>query len=102
MTFLIRRSTCNNSINFITVLYSQRVIVMEQLIPFKEWGGFALKFGSLISFFIGAYFTELRFYSDFDIWASKGRDVQINSRLHTYYDYDVVFLNIFWLEALNC
>ena len=81
MAFLIRRSTCNNSINFITVLYSQRVIAMEQLIPFKEWGGFALKFGSLISFFIGAYFTELRFYSDFDIWASKGRDVQIKKNL---------------------
>ena len=48
---------------------------------FKEWGGFALKFGSLISFFIGAYFTELRFYSDFDIWASKGRDVQIKKIL---------------------
>ena len=49
--FLIIRSTYNNSLNFITVLYSQRVIVMEKLIPFKEWGGFALKFGLLISFF---------------------------------------------------
>ena len=48
---------------------------MEQLIPFKEWGGFALKFGLLISFFIGAYFTELRFYSDFDVWKSKGGDM---------------------------
>ena len=36
MTFSIRRSTYNNSINCITVLYSQRVTVMEQLIPFKE------------------------------------------------------------------
>ena len=34
MTFLIRRSTYNNSLNCVTVLNSHRVILMEQLIPF--------------------------------------------------------------------
>ena len=50
VTFLITESTYINSLNCITFLDSHRVIVMEQLIPFKEWRGFALEFGFLISF----------------------------------------------------
>ena len=67
MTFLIRRSTYNNSLNCVTVLNSHRVILMEQLIPFIAWRGFALEFRLLISFFIGAYFTERGLYFDFDV-----------------------------------
>ena len=50
VTSLITESTYINSLNCITFLDSHRVIVMEQLIPFKEWRGFALEFGFLISF----------------------------------------------------
>ena len=96
MTFLIRRSTYNNSLNCITVLNSHRVILMEQLIPFIEWWGFALEFRLLISFFKGAYFTERGLYFDFDVWTSKEGDIfkeKKISRLHTYYD-SKYFVNI--------
>ena len=99
MTFLIRRSTYNNSLNCVTVLNSHRVILMEQLIPFIEWRGFALEFRLLISFFIGAYFTERGLYFDFDVWTSKEGDIfkeKKISKLHTYYD-SKYFVNILML-----
>ena len=99
MTFLIRRSTYNNSLNCVTVLNSHRVILMEQLIPFIAWRGFALEFRLLISFFIGAYFTERGLYFDFDVWTSKEGDIfkeKKISKLHTYYD-SKYFVNILML-----
>ena len=106
MTFLIRRSTYNNSLNCVTVLNSHRVILMEQLIPFIEWRGFALEFRLLISFFIGAYFTERGLYFDFDVWKSKEGDIfkeKKISKLHTYYD-SKYFVNILMLivEGFSC
>ena len=80
MTFLIRRSTYNNSINCITVLYNQRLIVMEQLIPFKKWGGFVLKFWLANQFFYRSLFHWTKILQWF--WCLKKqrrRHVQIKN-----------------------
>ena len=99
MTFLIRRSTYNNSLNCVTVLNSHRVILMEQLIPFIAWRGFALEFRLLISFFYRSLFHWKRTLPWF--WClneQRRRHLQRKkiSRLHTYYD-SKYFVNILML-----
>ena len=89
VTFLITESTYKKTLNCITFWDSHRVIVMEQLIPFKEWRGFALEFGFLISFCYRSVFHWTRIL--LWLWClneQRRRHLQRKkkSRLHTYYD----------------